>query len=91
MGGSVPADLLLLRKVKSEAHSIRCLEKAVPALALSLVQGGKDEKLGLAGCEESQSAVSQAGELGRFQPPLRFIDHAANSLQGGIRGYRADC
>lgn len=38
-------------------------KKTVPALAHSPVQGGK-------------SPVSQAGGLGSFQPPLRFIDHA---------------
>lgn len=70
---------------------MRCPEKPVPALANSPVQGSKDEELGLAGYEDSKSAVSQAGGLGRFQPPLRFIDHAANTLQGGIRDCGADC
>lgn len=51
-------------------------KKTVPALAHSPVQGGKDEELGLAGYEDSKSPVSQAGGLGSFQPPLRFIDHA---------------
>lgn len=49
---------------------MRCPEKPVPALAHSPVQGGKEEELGLAGCEDSKSAVSQAGGLGRCQPPI---------------------
>lgn len=40
------------------------------------MQGGKDEELDLAGYEDSKNPVSQAGGLGRFQPPLRFTDHA---------------
>lgn len=70
---------------------MRCPEKPVLALAQSPAQGGKEEELDLAGCEDSKSAVSQAGGLGRFQPPLRFIDHAADPLRGGIRDCRADC
>lgn len=55
-------------------------EMLKPALVHSPVQGGKDEELSLAGCEDSKSAVSQAGELGRLQPPLRFIDRVAKAL-----------
>lgn len=51
-------------------------KKIVPALAHSPVQGGKDEELDLAGYADSKSPVFQAGGLGKFQPPLGFIDQA---------------
>lgn len=43
-------------------------EKPVPALAHSPVQEGKEEELGLAGCEDSKVLLPQQEGLGDLSP-----------------------